>query len=482
MDTTARDLDALLAVGAVDVQTLPDLPRRSDGRIDLDRLQVGLGTSLLESVPASPAAGRYSYVVAHARGRLGCWQDRSVLDLGDGDRLRIADDPFVAMRLVFDAVRLRPDGDRSGLPPFFGGAVGAWSYDLGRVIEKVPQHAAGDGPSRLADVLLVDAVVAIDHDDEVAHLIRRPLGAADDLPDDATITALAKAASVPKLPALAPMAVASSLPKQDYLAAVRTVLDHIAAGDVFQVNLTQRLSAPWPFDVGALYRALRHHSPAPFAACHVTADGEGIASISPETFMQALGRQVATRPIKGTRPRSDDLLEDLALKRELASSSKDRAENVMVVDMERNDLGRVCVPGSVRVPDLLSVEGHPTVWQLVSTVTGQLHPEVDYVDLLRATFPCGSITGTPKVEAMKVIEELEPVRRSWYCGAIGFVAPGAMSTSVAIRTAVLRDGIAHYGAGGGIVADSDPAAEFEESLDKAMPFLRAVAADRSALR
>jgi anthranilate/para-aminobenzoate synthase component I len=122
------------------------------------------------------------------------------------------------------------------------------------------------------------------------------------------------------------------------------------------------------------------------------------------------------------------------------------------------------------------------VWQLVSTVTGQLRPEVDYVDLLRATFPCGSITGTPKVEAMKVIEELESVRRSWYCGAIGFVAPGAMSTSVAIRSAVLRDGIAHYGAGGGIVADSDPAAEFEESLDKAMPFLRAVAADRSALR
>ena len=482
MDTTARVLDALIRVGAVDVQTLPDLPRRGDGRIDLDRLQVGLSATLLESVPGSPAAGRYSYVVAHARGRLGCWPERSVLDLGGGRRVDLPHDPFAAMRAVFGAVGLRPDGDRSGLPPFFGGVVGAWSYDLGRVIEAVPEHTAGDRSAPLADLLLVDAVVAIDHDDEVAHLIRRPLGDVDDLPDDATVTALAKDASVPPLPVPAPVEVAASLTRSDYLAAVRAVLDHIAAGDVFQVNLTQRLSAPWVHDVGALYRTLRHHSPAPFAACHVTADGEGIASISPETFLQALGRQVATRPIKGTRPRSDDLLEDLALKRELASSSKDRAENVMVVDMERNDLGRVCVPGSVRVPDLLSVEGHPSVWQLVSTVIGQLRPEADYVDLLRATFPCGSITGTPKVEAMKVIEELEPIRRSWYCGAVGFVAPGAMSTSVAIRTAVLRDGIAHFGAGGGIVADSDPAAEFEESLDKAMPFLRAVGAQRSALR
>lgn len=480
MDTAARDLDALLAVGAVDVQALPDLPRRSDGRIDLDRLQVGLGTTLLESVPGSPAAGRYSYVVAHARGRLSCWLDRSILDFGSGRRVALPQNPFTAMRAVFEAAGLRPDGDRSGLPPFFGGAVGAWSYDLGRVIEAVPEHADGDPSARVVDLLLVDAVVAIDHDDEVAHLIRRPLGPADDLPDDATITAMAKDASVPPLPAITQTEMATTLARPDYLAAVRTVLDHIAAGDVFQVNLTQRLSAPWAHDVGALYRTLRHHSPAPFAACHVTADGEGIASISPETFLQAVGRQVATRPIKGTRPRSDDLLEDLALKRELASSGKDRAENVMVVDMERNDLGRVCVPGSVRVPDLLSVEGHPSVWQLVSTVTGQLRPAVDYVDLLRAAFPCGSITGTPKVEAMKVIEELEPVRRSWYCGALGFVAAGAMSTSVAIRTAVLRDGTAHFGAGGGIVADSDPADEFEESLDKAMPFLRAVGAQRSA--
>jgi para-aminobenzoate synthetase component 1 len=383
---------------------------------------------------------------------------------------------------VFDAAGLVPDGDRSGLPPLSGGAVGAWSYDLGRTIEVVPERAVGDNGALLTDLLLADVVVAVDHDDEVAHLIRRPLGDATDLPDDVTITLLAKAAVVRQIAAPAGTPIVASLARDRYLQAVREVLEHIAAGDVFQVNLTQQLVGPWASGVTALFRALRQHSPAPFAACHVTADGEGIASISPETYLHAVGRQVTTRPIKGTRPRSDDLLRDLALKRELAGSAKDRAENVMVVDMERNDLGRVCVPGSVRVPDLLSVEGHPTVWQLVSTVTGQLLPTASYVDLIRATFPCGSITGTPKIEAMKVIEELEPVRRSWYCGAVGFVAAGAMSTSVAIRTATLIEGVARYGAGGGIVADSVPEDEYEESLDKAAAFLRAVGADREELR
>lgn len=482
MDDAPRDLDALLIPGAVDVQALPDLPRRPDDRIDLDRLQVGLGATVLESVPASPAAGRYSYVIAHTRGRLTCRASASMLTLADGRRIPLGRDPFLAMHRVFTAAGLRPDADRSGLPAFFGGAVGAWSYDLGRAVEQIPRLARADRDALWVDLLLADAVIAVDHDGEIAHLVRRPLGAAADLPDDAVVTARAKAAQVTDPPAGASTLVATTLPRGDYLRGVQDVLEHIAAGDVFQVNLTQRLSAPWADGAGALYRALRRNSPAPFAALHVTADGDGIASISPETFLHAAGRQVVTRPIKGTRPRSDDLLADLALKRELASSAKDRAENVMVVDMERNDLGRVCVPGSVRVPDLLSIEGHPTVWQLVSTVTGELAPSADYVDLLKATFPCGSITGTPKVEAMKVIEHLEPVRRSWYCGAIGFVAPGAMSTSVAIRTAVLRDGVAHYGAGGGIVADSDPAAEFEESLDKAMPFLRAVGAERGVLR
>lgn len=481
MESRSSDLDDLLRPGAVDVLTLTDLPRRADERIDLDRLHEGLGGTLLESVPSSPATGRYSYVVAHTRGRLTYRRTRCELELGAGRKLRLSNDPLTAMADVFDSAGLVPDGDRSGLPPLSGGAVGAWSYDLGRTIEVVPEWAVGDPDALLADLLLADVVVAIDHDGEVAHLIRRPLGDATDLPDDVTITSLAKAAIVPKFATAIGTRVVTSLPRARYLQAVSDVLEHIAAGDVFQVNLTQQLAGPWASGVAALFRALRQHSPAPFAACHVTADGEGIASISPETYLHAAGRQVTTRPIKGTRPRSDDLLRDLALKRELAGSAKDRAENVMVVDMERNDLGRVCAPGSVRVPDLLSLEGHPTVWQLVSTVTGQLLPTASYVDLLRATFPCGSITGTPKIEAMTVIEELEPVRRSWYCGAVGFVAPGAMSTSVAIRTATLRDGVARYGAGGGIVADSVPEEEYEESLDKAAAFLRALSAHRGAL-
>jgi para-aminobenzoate synthetase component I len=182
------------------------------------------------------------------------------------------------------------------------------------------------------------------------------------------------------------------------------------------------------------------------------------------------------RPIKGTRPRDADPDLDAAHADDLATSAKDRAENVMVVDLERNDLGRVCVPGSVRVPRLCVVEAHPTVWHLVSDVVGRLREGLGYGQLLRATFPCGSITGAPKVRAMEIIETLEPVRRGWYCGAVGFLAPGAASLSVAIRTATLHaDGTVDHGAGGGIVADSDPAAEHAESLDKAAAFLRAVA-------
>ncbi|MEX0705689.1 MAG: anthranilate synthase component I family protein, partial [Nitriliruptoraceae bacterium] len=260
----------------------------------------------------------------------------------------------------------------------------------------------------------------------------------------------------------------------EYLDAVMRTLEHIAAGDVFQVNLTQRLTAPWAGDVVDLYRALVTESPAPLGACLPTL---GIASISPETFLHVAEGQVETRPIKGTRPRVNDPHLDAALADDLATSPKDRAENVMVVDMERNDLGRVCRPGTVQVPQLCTVEAHPTVWHLVSSVSGELADGVGYGALLRATYPCGSITGAPKVAAMRLIDTIEPVTRGWYCGAIGYLSDGHASLSVAIRTATLRDdGTADYGAGGGVVADSDPAAEYAEMLDKAAAFLRAVSA------
>jgi para-aminobenzoate synthetase component I len=306
-------------------------------------------------------------------------------------------------------------------------------------------------------------------------VVGRDLGRRGDLRARAEALAERAADAAPAPPVPRPSSpVTTSLDHDAYVGAVEQILDAIAAGDAFQVNLAQRLTARWEGTVHELYRGLRAQSPAPFGAA---LPDIGVASISPETFLAADGRRVVTRPIKGTRPRSGDPGLDAAHADDLVTSDKDRAENVMVVDLERNDLGRVCVPGSVRVPDLCRLEAHPTVWHLVSTVAGELRRGVGYGALLRATFPCGSITGAPKVSAMTLIERLERVRRGWYCGAIGFLSPGRLRLSVAIRTATrFPDGTVDHGAGGGIVADSDPAAEHAESLDKAAAFLRTVGA------
>ena len=246
------------------------------------------------------------------------------------------------------------------------------------------------------------------------------------------------------------------------------VREYIVAGDIFQANLSQRFQAPLREPPFELYRRLRRRNPAPFAAYLAFGDVT-VLSASPERFLRLdPGGQVETRPIKGTRPRGLGPMHDAALGRALAESVKDRAENVMIVDLLRNDLSRVCRPGTVRVPELFALEQHPTVHHLVSTVLGELEPGADAVDLVRASFPGGSITGAPKVRAMEIIAELEPTRRGIYCGAIGYLsATGAMDTSIVIRTMVLRDGELYFQAGGGIVADSDPELEYRETLDKA---------------
>jgi para-aminobenzoate synthetase component 1 len=204
-----------------------------------------------------------------------------------------------------------------------------------------------------------------------------------------------------------------------------------------------------------------------------------VVSISPETFLRVAGSQITTRPIKGTRPRRDDPVTDRAEAEALERSAKDRAEHVMIVDLERNDLGRICDVATVRVPQLIALERHPTVWHLASTVTGRLRTGTGLVEVLAATFPSGSVTGAPKRMAWERIAALEPVRRGVYCGAIGVVTPGGCDLSVAIRTAVLAEGIASYGTGGGIVADSTPAAEWAEAMDKARAFAIATGARRS---
>ncbi|CAN5868665.1 hypothetical protein BH23ACT8_BH23ACT8_02410 [soil metagenome] len=271
-----------------------------------------------------------------------------------------------------------------------------------------------------------------------------------------------------------------SLDAAAHRAAVAAAQAMIAAGDLYQLNLTLQLAVDWPHGGAALARRLWAASPgAPHAAWLRAGDAE-VVSVSPETFLATDADRVVTRPIKGTRPRVADPAADRAEAAALQASAKDAAEHIMIVDLARNDLGRVCVTGTVRVPELAALEAHPTVWHLTSTVRGRLRPEVGLDDLLAATFPPGSVTGAPKRMAWSRIRELEPIRRGVYCGAIGVVTRGLVDLSVAIRTAVVAAGVASYGAGGGIVADSDPAAEHAEALDKAAAFLTATNATAPA--
>ncbi len=453
---------------------LTALPRDGAGRIDLDTAWTALAPAdLLESAPSS---GGWSYLVPHLGERLVDDGERTWSQLAGRAPVDLGPDPFAAIDRWCAQHQVTPTAPRDrSLPPFTGGLVGAFAYELGHRVERVPDPPPADRPAPHLTLRVAEVVVAVAPARDRALLLTRPLGSDPDVVAARardTAGRLADAVASPPPPVAGPRPVTTSLPRARYLAAVDEILGRIAAGDCFQVNLTQRLTTRWDGAIEALYRRLRDASPAPHAAL---LPDVGVASVSPETFLAVADGQVTTRPIKGTRPRDPDPDLDAAHADDLATSAKDRAENVMVVDLERNDLGRVCVPGTVRVPRLCALEAHPTVWHLVSDVVGGLRPEVGYGGLLRATFPSGSITGAPKVAAMRAITALEPVPRGWYCGAVGFLAPGAASLSVAIRTATRHpDGTVDHGVGGGVVADSDPAGEHRESLDKAAAFLHAV--------
>jgi para-aminobenzoate synthetase component 1 len=271
----------------------------------------------------------------------------------------------------------------------------------------------------------------------------------------------------------------SSFSREGYRRAVGRCLDYIRAGDIYQVNLSQRFEAECRRSPRAVYDGLRRLSPAPYGAM-LTFPEFTLLSSSPERFLHFDPRtqMVETRPIKGTRPRGRDAAQDAALARELVFSEKDRAENLMIVDLERNDLGRVAVTGSVEVPELFEVESYANVHHLVSTVRCRLRDDRDTVDLLRATFPSGSVTGAPKIRALEVIDELEPVARGPYTGAIGYFGfDGSIDLNVAIRIMVIKDDRAYFHVGGGIVADSEQDAEYEETLDKGAALARVLSAD-----
>jgi para-aminobenzoate synthetase component I len=346
-----------------------------------------------------------------------------------------------------------------------GGWWAGWlSYDLGRQVEALPALAEDDlGLPPLA-LGRFDAWLEFDH-------ARRTVELHGDGSGERLVRALRAGALVPSHPALAGWE--SSLPRERYERAVERAIEYIRAGDVFQVNLSHRLASEWRGDPFALYARLRETSPAPFMAL-VRIGGADIVSASPERFLAVRGDRIETRPIKGTRPRGTDPAADQALAAELTASVKDRAENVMIVDLARNDLGRVARYGSVAVDDLWALERHPGVHHLVSTVSARLRPGVGPAEIIRATFPPGSVTGAPKVRALEIIDELEPVRRGPYCGAIGWIDPrGDLELSVAIRTFVAAAGRLHLHAGGAVTADSDPGDEWRETMHKASRLLEA---------
>jgi len=363
--------------------------------------------------------------------------------------------------------------------PFAGGAIGYLGFELGREVERLPATTTDDtGVPELA-FGWYDAALVWDHAEERGWLAGRPdavaalrahleaAGDAADPPDQRAAGCVAHDAVL-----------RSNMTYEQYEAAVNRARAYIAAGDIYQVNLAQRFSIPLSAEGFEVYRRLRAASPAPFAAyldLRGTFGGVEVLSSSPERFLLAADGRLETRPIKGTRPRGRDPETDNRLADELRASRKDLAEHVMIVDLERNDLGRVAQPGSVRVPRFASLESYRHVHHLVSVVEAERRPEVGLEALLRATFPGGSISGAPKVRALEIIDELEPHVRGVYCGAVGYVsASGRVDLNIAIRTITLVDGIARFHVGGAIVDDSRPASEYAETLDKARGMARAL--------
>lgn len=430
---------------------------------------------LLDSSMYHPSQGRYSYLTADPF--LVIRSRSQTLDLWwNGKHQKTRGDPWSILKEVLRRFRIP---HVTGLPPFQGGAVGYLSYDLGRLIERLPSLARDDMSLPEMYLAMYDWAMAYDAMTGQSWLF------STGFPDGSYKHAKIRIAQVLRrldvsgmeqsevgVAALTPLK--SNFTRESYMEAVRKVKEYLADGDVYQVNISQRLETTFSGDIWPMYMRLRQTNPAPFSAYLEFPEGI-VLSTSPEEFLRLQGRRVETRPIKGTSPRGRTLLEDRRLSEELFFSEKDRAENVMIVDLLRSDLGRVCQVGSLSVPELFVVESSPTVHHLVSTVTGDLQKDMDAVDLLRASFPGGSVTGAPKIRAMEVIEELEPVRRGVYCGAIGYFSfSGDMNTSIVIRTVLATRGKLYLQVGGGIVADSDPEAEYEETLHKARGLRQAI--------
>jgi para-aminobenzoate synthetase component I len=443
--------------------------------VPADRLALLVGSlrspAILESGPGFGPSGRWSLYAAEPRLHFTA-RDRGWELRGDGWDRSAESDPLEAL----DALLLREFGlaDPSEIPdpeapPFQGGLIGFFGYDLAPRLEWLPRKAAAD--SRLPDIHfgLYDTAVTVDHRTGAVVLSAYDLLREGPRALKARIDSWSDALSAPAPPpprTALTTPIAGNFARADYLDAVGRALEYIRAGDIFQVNLSQHFEARGRVEPLDLYLRLKAISPAPFAAFLRRGD-LAVVGASPEWFYQTRGDLLVTRPIKGTRPRGRSPADDERLAAELRASAKDRAELTMIVDLERNDLGRVCRFGTVRVREPLAVESFAQVHHLVATVEGRLRPGAGPIDVVRALFPGGSITGAPKIRAMEIIDELEPTRRGLYTGAVGYFSRGGASAfNIAIRTFLVEGPRVSFQVGGGIVADSDPEAEYEETLHK----------------
>jgi para-aminobenzoate synthetase component 1 len=391
--------------------------------------------------------------------------------------------PFDTMGRLLELYRL----DYCPAPvPFVGGAVGYFSYDLCHFVEHLPSTAIDDLKLPECYFAFYDVILAFDHLEGRAYLVstgfpeleegQRLKRARTRLEEvKSWLRPAHSVINVSQSPAQKEeITLKANFTPEEYIKAVNRVREYIAAGDVFQVNLSQRFEADLKIPPYELCKRLRIVNPAPFAA-YLNFEGVTVVSASPERFLKVQGDLVETRPIKGTRPRGRDSVEDQSLAQELTHSIKDRAENVMIVDLERNDLGRVCQYGTIKVTELAILETFPTVFHLTSTIVGRLHRGKSDIDLLKATFPGGSITGAPKVRAMEIIDELETTRRSVYTGSIGYLSfNGDLDINIVIRTFIIKEDRAYFQVGGGIIYDSDSEAEYIETLDKAKALIQAL--------
>jgi para-aminobenzoate synthetase component I len=443
-----------------------------------------------DSAYRHPSLGRYSFISADPFTWI--WSRGHATHVSGAALPEQPADPFAV--LVQQLGRFHQDRIPD-LPPFQGGAAGVLGYDLCHHLERLPRPRTNEFQLPDLAIGLYDWVIAFDHAAERAWLIAT--GFPEQEPARRRQRAEKRLAEIRRRlrqpvtearwtapPPLAGLAeqwpvsgldgLTSNFSRASYLRAVQRAIDYIHAGDCFQVNLAQRLLYPAVLPPLELYEKLRQRNQATFAA-YFDAGDFVLASASPERFLRVEKGAVETRPIKGTRPRSSDPAEDERLKQELLASAKDRAENIMIVDLLRNDLGRVCRYGSVQVAALCRLETYRYVHHLVSAVRGELRPRLGAIDLLRAAFPGGSVTGAPKIRAMEIIAELEPTARGPYCGSLGYIGfDGAMDTNILIRTFTHSRGWIQFPVGGGIVADSDPQREYEETWQKAEGLLRSL--------